>query len=298
MSKSRTIGAEAVTDRFRRACVVTAVIIGCLFSGFQILHDLRVPALVAPGIAARVNGRSIDVDSVNRTVAGMDARDKRSESAARRDVLSRMVDEELLVQHALDTGAAETNPEVRAALVRSAITRVNSEAAAEPIADRELQEYFKTHAEAYATSAQLDVTPFYFESHARAEAARAQLLANIPVDRVLATADPLPFTAPVQAVTPRTLANYYGPELVEQLSKQSPGGTTSVVALGNGVVFLRLNQVSSPRIPSLHSVRDLVVADALRERQEQALESLLTSLRKSARVEFFARRETPVPSHE
>jgi len=64
-----------------------------------------------------------------------------SKTATRHDVLSRMIDEELLVQHALDSGAAETSPEVRAALVRSAITRVNAEAAAAPIPDRELEDY-------------------------------------------------------------------------------------------------------------------------------------------------------------
>jgi len=73
----------------------------------------------------------------------MDARQRQSESATRHDVLSRMIDEELLVQHALDSGAAETSPEVRAALVRSAITRVNAEAAAGPITVDELSEYSK-----------------------------------------------------------------------------------------------------------------------------------------------------------
>ena len=124
-----------MSDGFRRACLAVAVVIGCGYSAFQILHDVRVPVQLLPGVAARVNGHPIDADSVNRTVAGMDARMRRSETAARHDVLSRMIDEELLVQHALDSGAAQTNPEVRAALVHSAITRVNSEAAAEPVSE-------------------------------------------------------------------------------------------------------------------------------------------------------------------
>jgi SurA N-terminal domain len=155
-----------MSDRFRRACLVVAVVIGCAYSAFQILHDVRVPVQLLPGVAARVNGHQIDADSVNRTVAGMDARVRRSETAARQDVLSRMIDEELLVQHALDSGAADTNPEVRAALVRSAITRVNSEAAAEPVSEREVSEYFARHKEAYATAASFDVTALYFQAAA------------------------------------------------------------------------------------------------------------------------------------
>src|SRR6201996_795093 len=151
-----------MSDSFRRAGLVVAVIVGCGYSAFQILHDVRVPVRLLPGVAARVNGHPIDADSVNRTVAGMDARVRRSETAAREDVLSRMIDEELLVQHALDSGASESNPEVRAALVRSAITRVNSEVAAEPVSQRELTDYFDAHQEVYAATASFDVAALYY----------------------------------------------------------------------------------------------------------------------------------------
>ena len=284
-----------MSDSLRRACLVAAVVLGCTFSALQILHDVRVPIRLLPGTAARVNGRSIDADSVNRTVAGLDARDRRFESATRHDVLSRMIDEELLVQHALDSGAAETSPEVRAALVRSAITRVNAEAAAEPIPDRELEEYFKAHSSLYATSARFEVTPLYFESltfpdltaaQTRADAARTQLSAGIPIGQVISKADPLPFASPGQLVTARTLANYFGPVTARLLEQMTPGHTTAPTPLGHGILFLYLNQKAPLEIPSLTSVHDLVLADVMRERQEHALENLLVSLHKSARIEF------------
>jgi hypothetical protein len=284
-----------MSDSFRRACLVAAVILGCTFSAVQILHDVRVPVRLLPGTAARVNGRSIDTDSVNRTVAGMDARDRRSETATRHDVLSRMIDEELLVQHALDSGAAETSPEVRAALVRSAITRVNAEAAAEPIPKRELEEYFEAHSPLYATSSRFEVTPLYFESQtfpditvaqSRAEAARAQLRAGITITQVINKADRLPFVSPGKLVTARTLASYFGPMIAQGLEELAPGQTTAATPLGHGVLFIYLNQKVSAGAPSLASVRELVLADAMRERQEHALENLLASLHKAARIEL------------
>jgi hypothetical protein len=206
-----------------------------------------------------------------------------------------MIDEELLVQHALDSGAAETSPEVRAALVRSAITRVNAEAAAEPIPDRELEEYFKAHSSLYATSARFEVTPFYFESQTfpdlaaaqiRADAARTQLSAGIPPSQVISKADPPPFASPGQLVTARTLANYFGPMTAGLLEQMTPGQTTAPTPLGHGILFLHLDRKAPLEIPSLTSVHDLVLADAMRERQEHALENLLASLHKSARIEF------------
>jgi hypothetical protein len=283
-----------MTDAFRRACLVAAVAIGCAFSAFQILHDVRVPVQLLPGVAARVNGRSIDRDSVNRTVAGMDARERRSESATRQVVLSRMIDEELLVQHALESGAAETSPEVRAALVRSAITRVNAEAAAEPVSDRELGEYFEAHRQVYATSARFDVTPFYFESkdlraaQSRAVAARAAINAGASIERVISTSNTRPFASPSQGVTARTLANYFGPGTADLLDHLAPGDTTDAKQLGDGVVFIYVNRKTPGEMPSLASIHDLVAADAMRDRQEHALEVLLGSLHQAARIEFAA----------
>ena len=273
-----------MSDGFRRACLAVAVVIGCAYSAFQILHDVRVPVQLLPGVAARVNGHPIDADSVNRTVAGMDARVRRSETAARHDVLSRMIDEELLVQHALDSGAARTNPEVRAALVRSAITRMNSEAAAEPVSEREVRGYFEAHKAVYAAPPSFDVTVLYFESAPRAEAARAAIEGGTPVEQ--AAADPLPFAPPGPHVSPRTLANYFGPRIAEAVDDLGVGHTTEVTPLGNGVVFIYLNNKTPGETPSLASVRELVAADALRDRQDRALEALLASLRQTAHVEL------------
>jgi hypothetical protein len=302
-----------MTDTFRRACLVAASGLGCAFSAFQILHDVRVPVQLLPGAAARVNGRPIDLDSINRTVAGMDARQRRSESATRHDVLSRMIDEELLIQHALDSGAAETSPEVRAALVRSAITRVNAEAAAEPISDGELNEYFESHRQVYATAARFDVTPLYFESHdadaarsnatvvrastaaghtdavaarARATAARVAIQAGTPFEQLLNTSERPPFDSPGQQITPRTLANYFGPATADAVDHLTPGQTTEVTQLGSGVVFIYLNNKIPGEVPSLASIRDLVAADAMRDRQERALEALVASLHQAARIEL------------
>jgi hypothetical protein len=270
------------------------VVCGCAFSAFRIIHDVRIPVQLLPGVAARVNGRSIDQDSINRTVAGMDARERRSESATRQDVLSRMIDEELLVQHSLDNGAAETSPEVRAALVHSAITRVNAEAAAEPISDRDLSEYFDAHRQVYATSARFDVTPFYFEAkdlraaQSHATAARAAMSAGTSIEQVSSTSDALPFASPSKGVTARTLANYFGPEMADLVDRLSPGETTVAKQLGDGVVFIYVDRKTPGEMPSLASIHDLVAADAMRDRQEHALERLLGSLHQAARIELAA----------
>jgi hypothetical protein len=300
-SRSPTIAAEPpqapVSDRFRRACLILGVTVGCVFSAFQILHDIRVP--LGPGTAARVNGHLIDADSVNRTVLGMG---NAGDNDARHRVVSRMIDEELLVQHALDTGAAQNSPEVRAALVRSAITRLNSETAAEPISPEQLRQYFASHSQAYAGSGKFDITPFYFESAdfpdlsgavSRAALARAKLMSGVAADAASHAADTvltdaLAFVPPGPLVSAQTLTTYFGADVAQVAQRLAPaaGGISQPTPFGRGVLLIRLNRFVAAEAPSLTSVHDLVMADALRDRQERALEKLLVSLRASAQIDY------------
>lgn len=283
-----------MTSRARRAWLIFGAVAGCAVSAIQILHDARIPLGLLPGVAARVNGREIDAAGVDRTVAGFDARLRNSEPAARKQVLSRMIDEELLVQHALNSGAAETDPGVRAALVRAAIARVNSEAESQIVTDSELGSYYELHKTAYASPASYQVTALYFESRAfpslgeaqqRADSAKADLRAGHTVESVLRAADVPPFEPPGLA-TARTLTNYFGSPLVDALDRLQARETTDPTAFGRGVLVLYLNRRVERSRPNLQSIHDLVQADALRDRQETAFENLLASLRRSARIDI------------
>jgi hypothetical protein len=279
--------------------LIAGALTGCALAATQILHDVRMPVQLVPGVAARVNGREIDAASVNRTVASFDARLRASASYARERVVTRMIDEELLVQHALDDGTAETDPEVRAALVRAAITRVNSEVAAQSVSDEELEAFYKTHGMAYASPVSYEVTPLYFESAAyprvreaqrRADEARASIQSGQPVETLRRGADALPFVPPQQLMTARTLANYFGSPLVDDLDHIPVGEMTQRTNFGRGVLMLYLNRRVDSETPSLRTIRELVRADAMRAKQDIALEKLLGSLRKAARIEIASTR--------
>ena len=283
-----------MSPRSRRRWLAAGAAAGCVLAAVQILRDVRIPVRLRPGIEARVDGRDIDMASVDRTVAGFDASLRASPRYARARVVSRMIDEELLVQHALDSGAAETDAEVRAALVRAAIARVNSEVESQPLSDADLDGYYRAHRVSYASAASYQVTPLYFESsdfpgtrsaESRAEQARARLRSGRSLDDLQHAADQLPFSAPTELATAHTLANYFGAPLIEDLDRISVGEATPSTAFGRGVLLLVLDQRVDGATPRFSSVRDLVQADALRERQEIALEKLLKSLAKGARID-------------
>ena len=284
-----------MTSRTRRAWLIFGALAGCMLSAIQILTEARIPISLLPGVAARVNGREIDAASVDRTVAGLDARLRNSEPASRRRVVSRMIDEELLVQHALDNGAAETDLEVRAALARAAVTRMNSEVTSQSVTKTEIDAYFESHRTAYSSPTSYQVTPLYFESRAfpdmqeaqrRADSAKSRIRAGQTIGSLLRTADVLPFEPPGQLVTARTLANYFGSPLIDDLDRLQVGDATEPIPLGHGVLMLYLNRRIDGATPNLQNIHDLVLADIVRDRQETLLETLLASLRKSAHIDI------------
>jgi hypothetical protein len=282
------------TNGARRAWLLGGALVGCLLGAAQILHGLRLPVRLLDGVAARVNGREIDSSSVERTVADSDAAVRATGAAAGNRVLARMIDEELLLQQALDSGVAESDPEVRAALVRAAINRVNAETAALPVIRRDVEAYFAAHRAAYAIASRYAVTPLYFEARQfpelrsarqRAEAARAGLRAGQPVELLARAADTLPFVPPGELATANTLANYFGPNVVKSIDEVRIGDSTPPINFGRGVLVVYVSRRMDSEIPALDGIHSLVAADLLRERQETALASLLDSLHKAAHID-------------
>jgi hypothetical protein len=282
------------TNGARRAWLLAGALVGCLMGAAQILHDLRVPVRLLDGVAARVNGREIDSSSIERTVAGSDAALRATGAAAGNRVLARMIDEELLLQQALDSGAAQTDPEVRAALVRAAINRVNAETAALPMTRGDIEAYFAAHRTAYASPTRYAVMPLYFEAAQfpdlrtalqRAEAAREGLRAGQPVELVARATDTLSFVPPGEFATANTLANYFGPNVVNSIDKVRIGDSTAPINFGHGVLVVYVSRRLDGEIPALDSIERLVAADLLREQQETALARLLDSLHKAAHID-------------
>jgi hypothetical protein len=282
------------TNGARRAWLLAGVLLGCLMGAAQILHDLRMPVRLLDGVAARVNGREIDSSSIERTVAGSDAALRATGAAAGNRVLARMIDEELLVQQALDSGAALTDPEVRAALVRAAINRVNTETAALPVTRGGVEAYFGVHRTAYATATRYEVTPLYFEAaqfpdlsaaRQRAEAAREGIRAGRPVELLARAADTLPLVPPGELATAGTLVNYFGSTVVSSIDEVRIGGSTPPIDFGRGVLVVHVSRRIDGEIPALDGIESLVAADLLREQQESALARLLDSLHKAAHID-------------
>jgi hypothetical protein len=229
-------------------------------------------ALAAAGLAARpaqarlpddavavVNGypiRRADYDSALAALAS----ERRGEldPALRRHVLDRLIEEELLVQAALDLGLARHDRRVRSDLSSAAIGfLVDAPEGREP-SEAELRAFFDEHTGAFTTDALLEVE-------------------EVP-------SGPPPLPLPRGPLPLRKLEQYIGPSAARRCASLPEGGVTEVVPGSDGPRRFRLIARTGGATPSFEDVRAEVKAARERWTGEQRLLRFLRERRARAAV--------------
>ena len=175
---------------------------GVAAAGLALLGGGDAPPRPAPGAVATVNGAVVRDADYQRALAALaaDRREPIGESE-RRFVLDRLVDEELLVQRALELGLARSDRLVRNQLVAAMIAAVTEDAAAAEPSDAALRAFHAENADFFAAPGRLRARQLWVraaplrtpdEARARAVEAAARLRAGEPFDAVAAAlGDPL-----------------------------------------------------------------------------------------------------------
>jgi parvulin-like peptidyl-prolyl isomerase len=249
---------------------------------------------VPDGAVAAVNGTPVRVAEYERAVAAL-ASDRRSpiDDADKRHVLDRLVDEELLVQRALELGLARTDRRVRTDLVAAVIESVTADAGQrEPTAD-EVKAFYDGNRDYFAEPGRLQVAALFVRA---ADAADAATLARArdAAARWRTGADPASLQAalgpgpvapvPAALLPPSKLREYLGPAAVEALGPLAPGDVSEPVRAAGGLWVLRLVAREPGRVPPLAEIEPEVRAECRRRAGDRALRAYLDDLRRHSAV--------------
>ena len=256
--------------------------------------------LLAADAVASVNGAPIRRDDYERMIAAVE-QDTRApiDDAVRKRVLDRMIEEELLVQRALDLGLAKLDRQVRANLTGALIQSVVSEAEDRDPRPGELAEFYGENGEFFTAPGRLRVRQIFLPVagrdengvRLRAEEARRRLAAGEPFDEVRAElggreVSPLP-----DALLPALkLREYVGPTALRAASELEIGELSEPVRSGTGIHVLQLVEREAPITPPLSEIEPQVESEWRRRLGSDALRRYLDELRAQADV---ATRSTP-----
>jgi parvulin-like peptidyl-prolyl isomerase len=250
------------------------------------------------GAVAIVNGEVIRRDDYERLLAAL-ASDSRNpiDDAARRHVLDRMIEEELLVQRGLALGLAQVDRRVRADLTQSLIASVVSTAEDREPEPEELEAFYRENGDFFTRPGRLRVWQIFFRVPApedeptareRAERARAALLAGRPFADVRdelgdGEISPLPDT-----MLPATkLREYVGPTALQAVQALAVGEVSEPVRSGVGMHLLILVDRTENETPPHAQIADQVRTEWRRRAGDRALREYLDSLRESGDVQTW-----------
>lgn len=277
--------------RSEQASVVLALgaAAGLALAAYGIARPTRASNALPSDAVASVDGVPISRADY-QTALGALATARRDGAAAgdAERVLDRLIEEELLLQRALELGLARRDARARAALVSALVASIALEAEAAEPDDAELRRHFEQHRDYFRGSELVRVEQWFFavgpedddaRIRARARSARARVLAGEPVS----DADPEPVPLPGR-IPAHKLVDLLGPTAARAALELSPGGVSEPARSGAGYHVLRLVERRPASMPRFEDVRAEVRADFVRRAADRRLRQRLDELRQEARV--------------
>lgn len=273
--------------------------IGLVVAAGSIVAPSAGPGALPDDAVAVVNGVVIRRDDYLRLLAGFQSDSKGPvDEAARRHILDRMIDEELLVQRGLALGLAKIDRRVRADLTSSLIGSIASTAEDREPDEGELEAFYDAQSQFFTRPGRMRVRQVFFRVptgsdedaiHARAQAAREALLSGRPLDEVRdeygdEEISPLPDTL----LPALKLREYVGPTALRAAEALAVGEVGEPVRSGVGMHVLVMADAIPALTPPFDEIRDQVENEWRRRSGDRALRAYLDQLRDEGDVEVLA----------
>lgn len=237
--------------RLRTTLLVIASISGVLLAlGTSVDLDVG-----AKPDTVTVNGQAIEAQEFERALAAI-AKDKRNpvtdNDAAR--IMSRLIEEELLIQRGVEIGLVDRDRAVRSALVAAVIDHALVSVRSDPIDETQLRQWYTENTELFVQQ------PHFY------------------VQRVQGKAGP---PLPNGFVPASTLREYIGPAALNELETMTIGATMRV---GSGDIIKLIGSETS-QTPSFDEHRDTIEAAYRRARSDRVFREYLDWLHARADIQ-------------
>ena len=258
----------------RTVIPVVGAAVGLALALFGVLQ----PSVEVGGeVVAVIDGRRIERNALERAARAV-AEDLGVEAdrELRRQVLERMIDEELLVAHALELGVAERDPLLRTKMGRAVIDLVTS-TVVEPNAS-ELAAFYEEHAELFREQPRVAVRVARFTGPERK--LRARDAKNCSWTDVSNRADEVVFVP--DGTMPVTKLSDYTGTVVSRAAAEGLGA--HVVHDGGRSYVVAVTEFVPGEIPSLETIEGQVAARLRSRRGDEALRRYLEDARRGASV--------------
>lgn len=243
---------------------------------------------------ARVNGTLLRAEEYERLLAALEG-DRRTPlgDQDRSRVLDRLIEEELLVQHALALGLARSDRRVRGDLVSAVLGSLAAASDGYDPDEDEIRVFYEDNRDFFAGPGRVWVRQVFVavdgsgEEAARERARRAseRLRAGVPLESVrIELGSPELAPLPDAPIPPAKLREYLGPTALLAALDLAPGATSEPVRSAQGYHVLALVERETGGAPPLEEIVPQVRAELRRRAGDRMLRERLDQLRAEADV--------------
>ena len=259
--------------------------LGALMAGFSVIQKSNI---VNYQWAAKIEDTSISMEKYLVQLEGL-AKDKRSPitQSDKEYVLERMIEEELLIKRALDLGMLDNNPMARGTIVQQMIKTIISENQRYEVTEEELKEFFEQNTGFFTKSSRLRIRQIYFSEEDFKELTFEEsykaydlLLEGKSFDEVSKFGSTSALKIPNSLMTLTKVREYVGPSIMNIANSLVPGSFTQPIKVSGGYKIIYLLEKESADKPAFKLIRDSVLAEFLKRRDDNSLRQYLDNLKK------------------
>lgn len=281
-------------ERARRSLLITAAgaLIGLIIAGYALFTAKGTSTLSVPAEdVALVNQQPIArADYFTQLKATYQVDYSQATPEQRRKVLDDMIREELFVQRGKELDVAETDPDVRAAMVNSVEQMSASDVATRQPSEQSLLVYYTDHQDRYSTEGIITALDLVFPDSSHAERAAAALGSALgsgsPVATVISNfqggnsgkldGEEFYFAAKL----------HLGDTLFDSARKLPDGGVSKPVQQPDGVHLLYVVANKPPKLRSFDEARTAVLNDFRNDEIKRSTAQYQTFLTRRAGVQI------------
>jgi len=270
------------TTQNRSRWLAVGAALGALLAATGLLEDQLSP--MDDAIVASIDGENIYFRQYRSFVDTLQ-QDRGFELTTedREHILSRLIDEKLLLRHGEQSGLTRTEPAVRKAIVDAVIENIVSDRKGIVPEQATLEAFYQDNRTYFSHAPLLQVQRMVFRGTGaarRAEQAHLALSNGQAFTEVQAAlGDEEVLNLPASPMPLTRLPNYLGPSQAKLVSALEPGEFTTPLKSGDSFVLLALVAKLTGEIPPLAEVRDQVLREYQRRENDRALREYLEELR-------------------
>ena len=231
-------------------------------------------------IAATVNGVVIDQQKLN-TAISLIASDRR-EAITEKDerlALDRIIEEELLVQHAFENGFINVDDNIRKTIVRSVVDSIVEQSNTLIPDDNTLKEFYENHQAIFSIDEQVRI--IIFNSENIDDAKRAKIIWDDQKDEasVFNNIDSISkWDLPNGYIPIMTLPRLIGPNLSTMVKELQISEVSAPIKTAPGYSIVVLIDKKEKQVFEFEDIKEIVIQEYRRRSRDEILSSLLKDL--------------------